>query len=160
MNELGYEFEEGFVNEDFNDEILSDNQIEDDDKKEIPVTVKLLGVLLAGLLIGYGYAYYEHTLNDADYMVSMNDCSSKINALQFQLSDCKQTKDAELLMRKTEINLTAMCWSDLELANYEISVLKGYNFTKPALIKQLDKDKEEFKGLSERYLELEKKLGI
>jgi len=160
MNELGYEIDESFVDDDFNDssELELDQEDEKDDKT--PVRIQIVAGLLIGVLIGYGVGYYENSLKEAENLILLNDCSSKINAQQFLVSNCENTRAVELNIRQNELNLTSKCWSDLTLANYEISVLKGYNFTKPALIKQLDKDREDFKELNERYYELEKKLGL
>ena len=161
MNELGYEFDQDFLVDEEVD-LNDDDQLalKQEKDKEIPPFIKLFMVFAAGLLIGYGYSSYEHSLKDADNMVLLNDCSSKINALQMQYKSCETGKLNEIALRNIEINLTSQCWSDLNLANYEISVLKGYNFTKPALVKQLDKDRKEFEELSTRYYELEKKLGV
>jgi len=159
-NELGYEIEESFVDEDFADPL--NLEVDQEVKKDynMPSRIQILGGLIIGVLIGYGIGYYENSLKEAGNLILLNDCGSKINAQQFLIQNCEDSKNFENMLRKQEINLTAMCWSDLTLANYENSVLKGYNFTKPALVKQLDKDRADFKELNERYYQLEKKLGL
>jgi len=158
MKELGYEIDESFVENDFEDPVYL-GEIEKTEKGK-PIHIYFALMIIGAILIGYGYGYYENSIKEAENLVLLNDCSSKINAQQFIIQNLEDSRNTEILLRQKEINLTSKCWSDLTLAQYEISVLKGYNFTKPSLIKQLDQDRKDFKELNERYYELENKLGM
>ena len=133
---------------------------EPEEEKPAPKWVFYLIFLAIGAIIGYFGGVYHAQISAEDFESPYRQQIAQIEMLNNQLEICETTKYNEMILRQTEINLTAMCWYDLELCNYKTAVLLGYNITKPSIVKQLEKDQKEFRELSERYDELERKLGI
>lgn len=130
------------------------------ERRKLPLWVYFVLYFALGWFLMYYYSYYHFTLEEADYLMSINDLQSKVNALGTEISICHNTLGVENAFRLHEINITAECWDDLELCQYNNAVILGYNITKPGIIRELERDKKDFKELSDRYHELEKRLGI